>query len=709
MVVASTHNSKYNKLNSSKLLPVGELSLSNDHKFTFRSVAEMPTWLPTPWVRRGFVVDDDYTDRYENVIAYTLSRWQKLFVYMEYPNVCRASRFYQYFTIVIIIISVLTAYIGTNEIYQNQPSTCKSPVCNNDQKLCPGRMVCRPGVEEKFLIIDFICCIFYLCDISIRLFLVPIMSARILRIIPSWWDEIESKKPMNERLEEPSYGPLEKIIRYVFNTSSIIDITATIPYFAIILANQFEKPGSPIWTYGTTGSTIMAVRIARCFRLLKVLDVHPQGSPKLSIIINTVYDSASSLFILLGFVFISAITFGSLIYAFEKGNFEVTNEYPNGAYFRLDLYGMENELSPFSSLGVCMYWAIVTMSTLGYGDLYPTSTLGRVIGAVCSVYGVLVISLPVTIIGNAFGDQMDSYKASVADEKRQLNIKRHKVALKLQTLRGFVSGSKKSSSSSSSSNNNEELLLGGENDHLIPESSKKSITGTTGINGINDSDNGSGIDSGGNNDSDSKPTSPQEVEVAALEHAHDLPFHGNIKMSEVHSPSTLDESFLDALHCSQRHLTNNINSQNEIDTNTNTNSEIEMTAETKVADTDAGAGANANNVSNNPGVGSSTSVKSTSVVDVDVNVSVDVDVEKKEDTQTDVDVSSDVALTLRDSRHLNLLLDGAGDGDGTGVSDDIKKSSDFNTYERKEIITKILAAKKAISELEDALYVTQMS
>ena len=118
MVVASTHNSKYNKLNSSKLLPVGELSLSNDHKFTFRSVAEMPTWLPTPWVRRGFVVDDDYTDRYENVIAYTLSRWQKLFVYMEYPNVCRASRFYQYFTIVIIIISVLTAFFCINSANQ---------------------------------------------------------------------------------------------------------------------------------------------------------------------------------------------------------------------------------------------------------------------------------------------------------------------------------------------------------------------------------------------------------------------------------------------------------------------------------------------------------------------------------------------------------------------------------------------------------------
>ena len=71
------------------------LRLSNQHQFTFRKLSEMPTWLPRPWVRRGVLVDDDYHDTYENVIAYHLNWYQRMFVCMEYPNCCRSARLYQ--------------------------------------------------------------------------------------------------------------------------------------------------------------------------------------------------------------------------------------------------------------------------------------------------------------------------------------------------------------------------------------------------------------------------------------------------------------------------------------------------------------------------------------------------------------------------------------------------------------------------------------
>jgi hypothetical protein len=66
------------------------------------------------------------------------------------------------------------------------------------------------------------------------------------------------------------------------------------------------------------------------------------------------------------------------------------------------------------------------MSTLGYGDLYPTSTLGRTIGAFACIYGVIIISIPVTIINNQFGEESNKYKAAIETYAKQYKLKRSK-------------------------------------------------------------------------------------------------------------------------------------------------------------------------------------------------------------------------------------------------------------------------------------------
>ena len=79
-------------------------------------------------------------------------------------------------------------------------------------------------------------------------------------------------------------------------------------------------------------------------------------------------------------VFIGMLMFSSLIYYAE--------------------FAIEG--SHFENIPLGFWWAAVTMTTVGYGDLYPQSAQGYIIGGVCALAGLVIAGLPIPIISNNF-------------------------------------------------------------------------------------------------------------------------------------------------------------------------------------------------------------------------------------------------------------------------------------------------------------------
>ena len=156
--------------------------------------------------------------------------------------------------------------------------------------------------------------------------------------------------------------------KFFKNFMNLIDLLAIIPFFVIQLIDS------------ESGSPLAVVRVARLMRVLRVfkLSRHSKG---LQVLGNALAASLNELGMIVFLLCFSIIVFSSAIY-----------------YAEYD----KNKVSTFESIPNTFWYTLVTMTTVGYGDHVPLSFLGKCLGGLCAVAGVLTVAMVVPVIESNF-------------------------------------------------------------------------------------------------------------------------------------------------------------------------------------------------------------------------------------------------------------------------------------------------------------------
>jgi voltage-gated potassium channel len=181
--------------------------------------------------------------------------------------------------------------------------------------------------------------------------------------------------------EVPQYRGFVGRLRYMFSFYAIADLLAFLPELLLMIF-----AGDMIDPHFLT--ILKALRLFRLFKLARYIPAFKVLGEALQRASSQLF---TSLFLALALVYISAI----ILYLIEgKGQPEA-----------------------FGSIPRAIWWAIATLTTVGYGDVYPITPLGRMAASIIAVAGIGVVALPAGVFASSFSDIIREKSEKKAEER----------------------------------------------------------------------------------------------------------------------------------------------------------------------------------------------------------------------------------------------------------------------------------------------------
>ena len=158
--------------------------------------------------------------------------------------------------------------------------------------------------------------------------------------------------------------PVKGRIRYMFTWMAIVDLVAIAPFYLGIL----------------TGADLRILRALRLLRIFKLTRYSSAMTLLLQVFREETRTISAAMFVSMLLVFVAS----TLAYIFE--------------------HTVQPEV--FSSIPAAMYWAVITMTTVGYGDMVPITTVGKLLGALIGILGLGMVALPAGILASGFNNAL---------------------------------------------------------------------------------------------------------------------------------------------------------------------------------------------------------------------------------------------------------------------------------------------------------------
>ncbi|XP_015262043.1 PREDICTED: potassium voltage-gated channel subfamily C member 4 [Gekko japonicus] len=288
--------------------------------------------------------------------------WQpRMWALFEDPYSSRAARVIAFASLFFILVSITTFCLETHEAFIIDVNVTETLVVGNTTEVF---VMQKMETEPILTYIEGVCVLWFTLEFLVRIMCCP-----------------------------------DKLV-FIKNLLNIIDFVAILPFYLEVgLSGLSSKAARDVLGF------LRVVRFVRILRIFK-LTRHFVG---LRVLGHTLRASTNEFLLLIIFLALGVLIFATMIYYAERIGAKPSD--PSGS-----------EHTHFKNIPIGFWWAVVTMTTLGYGDMYPKTWSGMLVGALCALAGVLTIAMPVPVIVNNFGMY---YSLAMAKQKLPKKKKKH--------------------------------------------------------------------------------------------------------------------------------------------------------------------------------------------------------------------------------------------------------------------------------------------